>query len=392
MSKYRSISVFLLSLIALSIFSIFWAYPALARDRVFLDISLDFLGEYRFSNPNLDIPVGGLTAITYDRQRDRFYALSEDSQFAPSRFYTLKLTFNATGTEKIGIQKIDVESVTFLTDKDGKTYTQGTIDPEGIALSPQQTIFISDGTTPSIQEFDLTTGRLLTSLPIPDRYLPDAANGVERTKGVQDASAFASLTLNPTGTIPAIGEPIRLFTATKSALVQDREPPSSELGTKSRFLHYLIGYGPPVLIAEYLYLLDPHGIANELVELLALDQGGHFLSLEHSQERSGFNIQLFQMTTGGAIDTSRINSLKGSPRSIRSVKKKLLLDLKELDISLENLQGMALGPRLSDGTSSLLLVSNSEFAKEQATQFLLFRLNQPLRDIPQILKKTKTHM
>ncbi|MBV8887732.1 MAG: esterase-like activity of phytase family protein, partial [Chroococcidiopsidaceae cyanobacterium CP_BM_RX_35] len=314
MSKYRSILVLLLSLIALSIFSTSCAYPALARDRVFLDLSLDFLGEYRLPNPHLDTPVEGLTAITYDRQRDRFYALSDDaSQFAPARFYTLKLTLNAADTEKIGIQKVDVESVTFLTDKDGKTYAKGTIVPEGIALSPQQTVFISTGITPSIQEFDLTTGKLLSSLPIPERYLPDAANEAERTRGVQDANTFASLTLNPTGTIPASGEPIRLFTATKSALVQDREPPNSELGAKSRFLHYLIGYGPPVLIAEHLYLIEPpNEAAKGLVELLALDQGGHFLSLERSKGRSGFDIQLFQMTTGGATDTSRIDSLKGS--------------------------------------------------------------------------------
>lgn len=374
--KYRAIAVLLLSLITLSIFSTSCAYPALARDRVFLDLSLDFLGEYRLPNLNLDTPVGGLTAITYDRRRDRFYALSDDSQLAPARFYTLKLTLNASDTEKFNIQKIDVESTTLLTDQDGKTY-KGSIVPGGIALTPQQTVFISNSTTPSIQEFDLTTGKLLTSLPIPERYLPDAADEVKRTIGVQETSAFASLTLNPTGTIPASGEPIRLFTATKSALVQDREPPNSELGAKSRFLHYLIGYGPPVLIAEHLYLIEPDKeAANGLVELLALDHSGHFLSLERSQGPSGGNIQLFQMTTGGATDTSRVTSLQGSLGDIRPVKKKLLLDLHRIGIPVDKLQGMALGPRLSDGTQSLLLVSDNDFAPAQTTQFLLFRLNQ----------------
>ncbi|MBV8885840.1 MAG: hypothetical protein JO235_17845, partial [Chroococcidiopsidaceae cyanobacterium CP_BM_RX_35] len=65
-----------------------------------------------------------------------------------------------------------------------------------------------------------------------------------------------------------------------------------------------------------------------------------------------------------------------------------LLDLHKLGISIDNLQGMALGPRLSDGTPSLLLVSNNDFSQEQATQFLLFRLNQPQRNIPLTLKKT----
>jgi hypothetical protein len=347
----------------------------------------------------LEPPVGGLTAITYDRQRDRFYALCNDqNQYAPARFYTLKLTingtpavapaaalskFNATDTEKTGIQ-IDIESVTFLTDKDGKTYAKGTINPEGIALTPQQTLFISSSSlAPSVQEFDLS-GKLRTSLPVPERYLPDAGNEVERTRGVQDGSGFASLTLNPTGTIPASGEPIRLFTATKTALVQDR-PLSSKQGARSRFLHYLIGYGPPVLIAEHFYPIEPPpsgATSSGLVELLAVDTGGHFLSLERSKASSGFNIQLFQMTTGGATDTSKVTSLKGSLNGIRPLKKKLLLDLNKLGIPLDNLQGMALGPRLSDGTQSLILVSNNDFA-QQATQFLLFRLNrsQPMMPI-----------
>lgn len=48
---------------------------------------------------------------------------------------------------------------------------------------------------------------------------------------------------------------------------------------------------------------------------------------------------------------------------------------RHLSIPLENLEGMALGPRLQDGTKSLLLVSDNNFGAE-ATQFLLFRLKQ----------------
>lgn len=386
-SKYRLKRVLLVSAIALFTFLItFWDAPVLAQERVFLDLSLDFLGEYQLPKMNfLDTPVGGLSAITYDRRRDRFLTLSNDpSQFAPARFYTLKIALNSTETEKIDIQKIDVESVTFLTDKDGQTYPKGTIAPGGIALTPQQTVFISgsgvlgERIAPFVQEFDINSGQMRTSLTIPERYLPDAADEKERTKGIQETSAFESLTFNPTGTIPAQGEPINLFTATESALVQDREPSSSEKGAKSRLLHYLIAYGPPVLIAEYFYPLDPipgSATENELVELLAVDRGGHFLSLERSKGPLGFNARIFQMTSGGATDTSRIASLKGSLNGINPVKKKLLLDLNELGIPLGNLQGMTFGPRLRDGTQSLLVVSDDNFNSEQVTQFLLFRLS-----------------
>ena len=107
-----------------------------------------------------------------------------------------------------------------------------------------------------MQEFDLKTGQLRTSLPIPERYLPNPGDEKELPRGVQDQLGFASLTLNPTGSSAGSGEPINLFTATESTLLQDLDPPSSEKGSKSRLLQYLIGYGPPVLISEYVYLLD----------------------------------------------------------------------------------------------------------------------------------------
>ena len=384
--KYFRARVLLVCLfVLLSLVAPYCATPALAQDRVFLDLSLEFLGEYKLPKTDfMNTSVGGLSAITYDRRRDRFLAVSDDpSLFAPARFYTLKIALNSTSESRIGIQKINIESVTFLTDKDGQTFAKGTIAPKGIAITPEQTVFISgfsatkEQIVPFIQEFDIN-GKMLQSLPIPERYLSNAIDQMEQSKGIQQTSAFESLTFNPTGTIPSSGEPVNLFTATSSALVQDWEPPSSQKGASSRFLHYLIGIGAPVLIAEYFYPIDPSlhdATLNSLVELLSVDRGGHFLSLERSREELGLGEKIFQIATGGASDTSRINSLKGEIKSIRPIKKKLLLDLNQLGISLDNLQGMTLGPRLRDGTQSLLLVSNNNFNDQQTTQFLLFQFS-----------------
>ena len=56
-SKYRLILVLLISVIASSFLMIFCVSPAIA-DRVFLDLSLDFLAEYRLPDLNLYTPVG----------------------------------------------------------------------------------------------------------------------------------------------------------------------------------------------------------------------------------------------------------------------------------------------------------------------------------------------
>jgi hypothetical protein len=368
---------------------------ASAQERTFLNLSLDFLSEYQLPKQTFkDTPVGELSALAYDRQHDLLYAISDDrSRFAPARFYTLKLTLNTSlglkvrelppATPSISIKKVDIQDVTFLSDQDGKTYPKNTIDPEGIALSPQQSVFISSegvvnkGIPPFVNEFDLKTGRLRQSLPIPKHYIPDAISKKQQ-RGVQNNLAFESLTLSPVGYLSAKAEPFRLFTATESALVQDLDVKAGaqDSRTKCRLLHYLLSDGPPLLISEHLYQLDslPSGtVAHGLADLLALDQSGHFLSLERFLSPLGFSAKIFQVATGGATDTSQIASLKGETR-VEPVKKKLLLDLSQLGITLGKLEGMTLGPRLPDGTQSLVLVSDNDFRDAQVNQFLLFRL------------------
>lgn len=357
-----------------------------AQQRTFLDFSLEFMGEYQLPKMKFqDTTVGGLSGITYDRQRDRFYAISDDrSNLAPARFYTLKLDLNNSK-----LQNVKIENVTFLKPNEGETYPKGSIDPEGIALTPQGTVFIStEGSprellSPFIAEYDLKTGAFKQNLPMRQTYLPNS-DGKPQQRGVQENLGFESLTLNPIGSLPSTGEPIRLFTVTESALIQDKDPPQKdEQGnykpqvTKCRFLHYLISDGPPIIISEHLYPLSPNppgAIYHGVVDLLAIDQGGHFLSLERSFGLTGFGAKVYQVFTGAATDTSRIASLKGEVKAVQPLKKQIILDLQELGIRLDNLEGITFGPRLPDGSQSLILISDDNFKEQQTTQFLLFRL------------------
>ena len=58
--------------------------------------------------------------------------------------------------------------------------------------------------------------------------------------------------------------------------------------------------------------------------------------------------------------------------SIHAAQKSLLLDLDELGIPLDNVEGMTFGPNLPDGRRSLILVSDNNFSPAAFTQFLLF--------------------
>jgi len=73
-------------------------------------------------------------------------------------------------------------------------------------------------------------------------------------------------------------------------------------------------------------------------------------------------------------------SIKGKQNLIVPVRKKLLLDLSDLGIKLDNLEGMTLGSRLKDGSQALILVSDNNFKEEQVTQFLIFRLEKESRN------------
>lgn len=362
-----------------------------AEQRTFRDLSLDFLSEYQLPKTKFkDTPVGGLSAITYDRQRNKFYALSDDrSQLAPARFYTLGLSVKRTDKGEIGIDKVKVEDVTFITDDQGKTYAQGSIDPEGMSLSPRGTVFISSegvpssGIAPFIREFDVNTGQQRSNLMLPERYLahkdtPDQNQEEQPPRGIQDNLGFEALTLELGSLAGGNGDPFRLFTATESALWQDALPPKSEESARIRLMHYLIGpISRPMVVAEHLYLLDPTpagAIDNGLTELVTVDMGGHFLTLERTYGVLGASAKIYQMAMSAATDTSTIETLKGDISRIEPVKKKLLLDLSELGIYLDNLEAMTLGPRLPDGSQSLLLVSDDNFRDAQITQFLLFRL------------------
>ncbi len=379
----------LLCLVGIAIFltSCSPAIPGEVSSRIFNKLSIEYIGAYQVPNDLIvkNTRVGGLSGLTYDRQRDRFYAISDDrGEQAPARFYTLKLNLDKTNPQQVKLQQVDITDVTLLKNSRGETYPPGETDTEAIALTPQSSVFISSegdrnkNIPPFINEFDLKSGKVKQALPIPQRYLPD----LEGKRGVQNNLAFEGITLSPTGTLPASGEALRLFAATESALIQDKEVAKvgnngKIPGAKNRWLHYLISDRAEI-ISEHLYQLDspPLGaIEHGLPEIQSIDTSGHFLTLERSFGLFGFRAKLFQTSMAGATDTSKIASFKGNT-TIQPIQKQLAFDLQQLNIYIDNLEGMALGSRLPDGSQTLLLVSDNNFSSRQITQFLLFKFKQ----------------
>ncbi|WP_242026961.1 esterase-like activity of phytase family protein [Phormidium tenue] len=351
-----------------------------AEDRLFLPLTAELLDVYTLPPRSFEgTTVGGLSALAYDRPRDLLYILSDDrGRFGPARFYTFAITLKRSGPPQF--DTVTLEAVTPLLDAEGNPYSRGSLDPEGIALSPRDTLFIASegdvrqGVPPLIGEFDRETGRAIATLPLPQRYLPDTPDSP--TQGVQNNLSLEALTVTGSPSGAGMTEPFRLFAATESALVQDyNADPSQPLN--SRFLHYLIGDDQTTLIAEHRYPLDlePSGaVVNGLTDLLAIDPAGHFLALERAAGLRGLQVKLYQLATGGATDTSTIPSLSGDVSGSSPIRKQLVLDFAETPLAVDNLEGMTLGPRLPDGSQSLLLVSDNNFESDRATQLILLRL------------------
>ena len=302
--------------------------------------------------------VGGLSGITYDAERDVYYALVDNQGSTAARLYTLRLR---TDGPKAG--KPTIVDVTILRDESGEPFTGANFDGEGIALTPDGELLISSETEPSIRRFALD-GALLGELSVPDRFLVQGGGG-------QANQTFESLSLTPNGQ--------SLFTTNEGFLSTDGE--TDEGGDRLRILRYENdAQGGFVPAEEFYYLADP-GLG--VVEIVALSED-ELLVLERGfQAGVGNTIRIYSVSLEGATNVSGVDSLASS--DIKPLQKELLVDLADCPSGgaetapgavqpnplLDNFEALSLGPVLPDGRQSLVLVSDDNFNRSQTTRVVV---------------------
>jgi hypothetical protein len=319
-----------------------------------------------------DTDIGGLSSITYDPARNVYYAISDDQgTIDPVRYYTLDIDISNGQLDPGDITFLDV---TTILDPSGAPYAPMSLDPEGLVLAHEGSLYFSSegfaARTPPVNPFINRmnlNGRHNRSLVIPDKFLPSSTQGVRNNLG------FESLNVTP--------DQKTLVTTSEGALVQDG--PAANLGQSSfaRILEYRLSSGQPG--SEYVYVVNPVAEVpvppdqfrvNGLVELLPLDNAGTMLALERSfsvgAEGAGNTIWLYEIQTQGATDVSGKFSLLNE--TFTPVTKRLILEVEaDLGIEPDNIEGMAFGPALPDGRLPLILVSDNNFAVSQTTQFIV---------------------
>lgn len=334
---------------------------------------LTFLGtaELRRKPESLGENLGGISGLDYDPIKNLWYLLSDDrSQRAPARFYQAEITVDRGGFGTIAVLPPVALPIA----------ATEIPDPEALRVIPCTTLMVwssegyrAQGLHPSVRLVS-TTGEPLGQLSLPDnlKFSADGLSGARENLSIEG--------LAPT----ADGKALWVFM--EAPLIQDGPKPDLLSGAVVRLTRLPLDGGKAV---QYGYPIDPipvaasggrHRADNGVSEILAFGDE-KILVIERSgreiaPNEFAFDIRIYQASLSQAEDVSQRHSLLES--KARTVEKHLILSLKDLGLPwIDNLEGAAWGPKLADGRSTLVLVSDDNFSPNQTTQLMVFAVEVP---------------
>jgi hypothetical protein len=328
-----------------------------------------------------DVALGGLSGLDFDASSATLYAISDlpRDRFSP-RLYGFGVTLTHTTL------RVEPKSVALLHERDPAAHARiDDLDPESITRDGHGAFYVGTEhgfnrpTQPAPRILRVDPDGLITAeLELPPAYLPVPSG---EPHGTRSNEAFEGISLSPSG---------RWLTASvESPLHQDGEQASFEHGARVRLLRWeLAATGILGAPHEYFYPIEPlprpaHGTPrggnNGVSEIVSLDDR-RLLVLERAYvplaEGQGPNtIRIFEVTLPDPAPPP------GAPP--QPLEKRLVLDLADIlpgldpgAQTLDNMEGMTIGPDLPNGDASLLLVTDDNFRTEQRTMFLALRMRR----------------
>ena len=322
--------------------------------------------------------IGGLSGLAPIGDGRELLAVSDDRDHP--RVFRLRIS------NKAGRLQVATAGVIYL---QASPAAPSMLDPEAIAVTRDGHMLItSEGmgneetrAPPAVIEYG-SDGQFIRQFLVRPRYSPTSTGPM--TSGARDNAGFESLTM--------ASDFSRFFTGTELPLVQDGDDDSFKAGARSRLLEYVNTGSSFEPRREFAYEIEPLArpdfdvgrAVNGLVELLSLG-GDALLSMERGfvesadRVRSMNRIRIFRIDLTGATDVSGIDSLRNAPHIV-PVRKTLVVDVNGVPglapplTQLDNFEGIAWGPKTTDGRRSLLIVSDDNFSESQVTGFLLLRV------------------
>ncbi len=365
--------------------ALFAAALACATPLPAADLGLEFLAEVTLPG-DLEVDgtlVGGLSGLTYDPGCGLYHTISDDrGRIGPVRFFSLRIDPSRPNG-------VEVFSATVLRDSSGSLFARGDLDPEGIALHPDGSLYLSSegvphrGIDPLVARFSLD-GSYTGQLSLPKHYLPDG----DGAHGVRDNHGFEGLSLTPDNTT--------LFVATESALLQDGPPADLERGSLARLLEFDLSTGQ--IVGEYLYPVEPVPdppqpasayASTGVSEILAIDDHRVIFVERSFSAGVGNRVRLYLVDLEDARDIRHLaGGVDEDDREDLLVSKVLFADLHDHGVDPDNIEGVALGPVLDDGRRLLVMVADNNFQPSvQANQVLLFAMSglaPPVVEVPEV--------
>ncbi|MCB1007464.1 MAG: esterase-like activity of phytase family protein [Acidobacteria bacterium] len=313
--------------------------------------------------------VGGLSGLAWNAADGTFWALSDDrSELAPARAVRLRVDLSDGRLDPGDVQ---VVGQVVLADRDGRHFAPRSLDPEGIAIAGDRLYFSSegdsnDGVLPFVAEARLD-GRVRRYFDIPEAFVPA---GEER--GIRFNLGFESLVVSPDGRY--------LYTAVENALAQDGPKADVGVSTLARILRFPLAGGAP---EERAYRVEGVRVTpreatafriNGLNDIVPLGDGELLVLERQYADGIGNEARLYRARWESGDDVTGRARLDADTRP---VDKELLVDFDALGIKVDNVEGMAIGPRLPDGRRLLLFVSDDNFNPVgQKTQLLGFAIDE----------------
>jgi hypothetical protein len=347
--------------------------------------SLKFLSGYEvpFNQQFKNTTIGGLSGIDYDTENDCYYLISDDrSAINPARFYTAKFFFNQKKIDSVVF--VDVKNMfqaNGIVYPNAKQNAAHTPDPEAIRYNPKtkQFIWTSEGErivkskdtileNPAITIIS-TNGKFVDTIPLPQNLYMHASEKGPRQNGVLEGATFSN-------------DYKTLFVNVEEPLYEDGERADTKPNDAWIRL-FAFKTTTQKNVAQYAYHLEP--VAHETIlpgtfkingvpDILWLNKH-QLLVMERSFSTGTLpcTIKIFIADITKATNILNNHSLKKETDFIPA-SKKLLLNMDDLGMYIDNVEGMTFGPTLPNGHKTLVMVSDNNFAAFQKTQFFVFEV------------------
>jgi hypothetical protein len=347
---------------------------------------IKFLGQYvvpynlKFQNTT----IGGLSGIDYNAKEKKYYMISDDrSAINPARYYTAQISF----TQK-GIDTVAFTGVHFMLQHNGNVYPNNkqdpyhTPDPEALRydMATKQLIWSSEGER-IIKEKDTVlenpavtiispNGKYIDSFILPHNLIMQSSQNGPRRNSVLEGLSFADNYKS-------------LFVSVEEPLLEDG--PRSDVNQSSITRFFKFDMATRKNISQYAYTIDPVARPaipensfkiNGIPDILCLGND-KILVIERSFSTGSIasTIKVFLANFKNATDVKNNPSFT-KDKNFTPATKKLLLNMDDLGIYIDNIEGVTFGPVLPNGHKTLLFIADNNFNPIEKTQFLLFEITE----------------